>query len=897
MKKSIASIVVIAGLQSLFFGQAFAQESCQNVYRTGLKAADIYQDYRADVVRSNKILKNAEEDLTVRYAFGTNVPIARSFEKEGLFYEEIMQWFPKLRPEGAQKLRERLTDEISGKRDDAALTTILMSLKRLVGLKAPGFQSMDAQARLNLILSQPDPFAVLPMKHKSLLFETSVLKFDYVMENSATPKNITVGDDDGSYEVRSNTGITYQGEFFQQRKLTEDYLEGKVGHQHLFHAWPNDLKKREAMAPQYIELLDSSTWYLFWRQAKRNNEDVDSIVSHPYLGVYTRDSLNRLYNVVVDNNPKAFRDKFRMVGARSFKSRDEIPGQLDHGEYSPDWELRSGNKGAGRDFIEGILISRLQTGDYSGVKDFRSYKFDPSAAIGTLTRDFLKDDEIAILEQFQRQYRMMKWKQHTLATNHVRNKVVSPLLPWAERLPIAHKEELLKRAQNQYAHTLVKIAKEHLRDFAKAKNTTEKGEVNAETLEKLEEAVFIFSDQVRLDRDFERYLNPRPDILPNIYVQPKGAFDVNKMISGLEYSFRFPLELKPESLRSADRQIKNLAEKISTAFGGTDFQLATGDSHGHNIAVKYTFLDAQGQKWRVEWDGIQRSYRNGKAYRAWGGHVEIPTPAMTPTEIAKKMPQLYRIARENGLEPNRRMGGGHFNFDLRELKKMPVEQGTKAITNLITYFESNETMILSLWTHPARFRAAEPVRTSTEFLRKLQSFEGNWQDLGRLLYEGRYFNTFVGRKPKYIPLNLTALMTDVVPQEYLNRTLDIKNKSQKWFPNFGKVEGRGEARFFDAPKDEYMATLQAKYWLALLNHTFNEQGRFAPQRKYSYEDVQKWVEDPVHFFKDAEKHLLELGLNPSEFQPLMWDSYVNLVQGMDRSFGDYENYNNFLPAR
>ena len=483
MKKSVVYVVTAVGLQFLLLGAAHAQYRCQTVFHKGLSAAAVYQAYRSDVVRSSENLKNAEKDITVRYAFGTNVPMTRSFEKEGLFYEEIMRWFPKLRPEGAQKLRERLADEISGKRDDTALTTILMSLKRLVGLKAPGFQSLNAEQRLNLILSQPDPFSVLPMKHKALLFETSVLKFDYVMEGKETPKNITVGDDDGSYEVRSNTGIVAQGEFFAQRKLTEDYLEGKVGHQHLFHAWPKDAQKREEMAPQYIELLDSSTWYLFWRQAKRNNEDVDSIVSHPYLGVYTRDSLNRLYNVVLDNNPKAFRDKFRMVGARSFRSREEIPNQTEHGEFSPDWELRSGNKGAGRDFIEGILISRLETGDYTGMKDYRSYKFDSSADIRTLTNGLLKDNEQKLLERFQNEYRLMKWKKHTLATNHVRNKVISPLLPWAERLPIAHKIELLKSLQAKYAKELVQIAREHFRDFAKAKNTTEKGEVNAETLE------------------------------------------------------------------------------------------------------------------------------------------------------------------------------------------------------------------------------------------------------------------------------------------------------------------------------------------------------------------------------------------------------------------------------
>ena len=81
------------------------------------------------------------------------------------------------------------------------------------------------------------------------------------------------------------------------------------------------------MAPKYIELLDAGTWYLFWRQMKRNPTEVESVLGHPYLGVYTRWWLNRLYTAVVEAKPKDFKNKFRMMGARNFKADPEIPEQ------------------------------------------------------------------------------------------------------------------------------------------------------------------------------------------------------------------------------------------------------------------------------------------------------------------------------------------------------------------------------------------------------------------------------------------------------------------------------------------------------------------------------------------------------------------------------------------
>lgn len=863
--------------------QASAQLLCRqallpSIPGTGSPATahEIYNQYRED------LLTPTSRDR-VRLSNGTEVPIVRSFEKEGLFYEEIASWFPYMRAEAKAKMVAAFEKEQTAARKP--LTDMLKDLPYLRGNSTPGWRSMTPKQRLDAIVALENPFGALPLNFKSLLFEKSIINFDDVAPGANTPRNITVGDDLGSYEVRSRNGITSQRQFFEERQAAEAFLDGKVGHQHLFHAWPRDARLREEMAPYYIELLDSTTWFLYWRQMKRNPEEVSSVLAHPYLGVYTRDSLNRLYSAVIKDQPEKFKDKFRMVGARSFKSSAEIPEQVQHGAHVPDWELRSGNKGAARDFVESILLSRLETGDYTALRQYNSYEFNPSAPARELLTGKLDEAGIRAVETFEATYKPIEYSTHTLAKNHVRNKVMSPLFPWANRIPLGAKTPLIEKLQREYAEGLVQVAKDFAVKWPKAKNTTEKAEINEETMSALESLMFEFSSRARLDHEFERYLTPVPKELPSIVVESKGPVNVNQLKSGLEYSFRFPIELKPQSKESAEKEIGALAERIGRSLGAVSVEKAVAQqAHGHGISVKYTFADAHGRKWRVEWDGIQRTYVRGQVRNAWGGHVEIPTPAMSPAEIQSILPRLYGTARDFGYTPDRKFGGAHYNFDLAPLKALPVAQGTRAVTNLITYFETRSPIMMAIWTHPKRYRAAWPVEPRAEFLRTLEKFSGDWKDLGQMLYNQRYFNTGVGRKPKYVPLNLTALMAEIVPAQFFDRSVDIRNPESSWTPDFANVRDRGEARFFDAPRDEATASLQMKYWLAVLNKGFNHQGVMPVERPFRYEDLQQWIQDPVSFLKASEAHLRELGLDPIEFQSVLWESYTNLLSGERMNF-------------
>ena len=59
--------------------------------------------------------------------------------------------------------------------------------------------------------------------------------------------------------------------------------------------------------------------------------------------------------------------------------------------------------------------------------------------------------------------------------------------------------------------------------------------------------------------------------------------------------------------------------------------------HGHGLDVQYQFLDALGREWRVEWDGIGRSYdpETGSVLQDTirAGHIEIVTPKFQPTQV------------------------------------------------------------------------------------------------------------------------------------------------------------------------------------------------------------------------------------------------------------------------
>jgi len=872
--------------------------SCRIAVSATGSAFEKFEQIRTE--NKNATLLKSDRQLIER-AYGTDVPIVHSFEAEGSGIGNIRRWFDQTRPSFKSNLAKSFEKELSKPEHQRPLIKWLSTVKLRSDRLSDDmidWGAMTLKERLDYIISVENPLDLFTSAQVDALVETRAVTFDDITVNKKAPLGITVGDDLGSWEVRSSMGQINRADFLELRSKVEKFLDQKVGHQHLFHAWPQNAQLRKEMAPLYIEVLDSATWYLFWRQMKRTDTDVGSrtVVDHPYLGVYSTNSLARLQGIVENNQPEKFKDKYRLVGARSFKAAAEIPEQI--GDV-PDWEIRSGNKGVMREFIEAVLEARLVTGDYRGIKSFGSYDFNTNVSMHQLAGKKVGAADLMVLEKFEESFPMLKFAQAANAKNNYRTKILAPLLPWENRFDLNYKLDLFKSAQNRYARSLSNIGRDYLKvvqDPAATQGT--KLEARKKALARIKRALQTFANVTRLDLDGELYLRPRPTTteIPNVRVASTGAVDVNQVDLGIEYSVRLPVNMNFQSKQEAEKGILSFAQKFAQTTNYSKPESLYQDGHGHGIAVKYNVTDPNGDAWRFEWDGIQREYQDGEVVRAYNGHIEIVTPKFSPQAIEGPILDLYQQGRSMGLIPRRNAGGAHMNFDIAPLKALPVAQGTRALLNFVSYFESNQEMVLFMWQHPKRKHAAHPIVRTPEMAERFKSFSGNWKELGQMLYEVRYFNTFVHRKPKYVPLNLTALMTSIVPNEYLDRTLDIKNNKLAWFPNFAKVYSRGEVRLFDAPTDEISAALHIKYFRALMNKTFNSPTPIDLKPVYKENVMEQWKKSPKAWIRAADKHLVELGLDPQEFRSLLWESYLNQVSNTPRAV-DYEIYDQYLPAK
>ena len=826
----------------------------------------------------------------------SEIPIVRAFEKEGLLYEDIEAWFPIPKDTVPDKLRQRLKEE-DAELKPKFLTRWLNNFEKKYlqwNYRPERWKGLSKKQKLEAILKRDPKFFthVTPLEQGSFfeeiniegkndLFYDGILNFNDLPVAKQTPKFLDVTDDIGSYEVKTSQGIVNLRTYLKLRHKTEEFLDGKVGHQHIAHGWPDEDAKRIEIAPYYIELLDSMTWFLFWRQMRRDPDEVSSLLWHPYLGVYTRGSLNRLFNAMVEGSVAGFKDKYRMVGARVLKADPRISGQDSQGENIPDFELRSGNKGADRKIIESIVMSRITSGDYvdqmNGLNQFNSYEFDPSAPLEILLQPLnLPENQIKTLLEFEQKFSYMEYSMDVRAKNHLRNKVIAPLLRWETRLHFSEskKEELLL-AQWRYANELYETAKQYLKARIKATKVNTKSEIKEKAMARIESSVYKFSKKMKLHEDFQNYLIPKPNKVADITIGNKKIDNINL---GIEYSFRFPQTVKSKS--QAESYISEAVEKFSLKMGGGKIEKQDDGGHGHGLSVRYLFTDVEGRVWRFEWDGVSRSYVKGNPVRPRGGHIEVPTPKFAPQDPSTVV-NLFTSMRELGMVPKRTAGGSHFNIDLEPFINLPEEKGAKIIANFIHYFESNRELIAMIWQHPARYRVAIPVEHTPELENDLVRFNGGWNELAEMLYRNQYFNPFIGRKPKYTQLNVTSLLEPVVPNQYLGNSIDIKNPDQKWKPEFPQKTGRIEFRLFDAVEDENKAALQIKYVRALLKYATTKHdptnlawdGGLLSNIDCMREFL-RLIKSPEYFEAAARAHFARLGLDFNEYHSLVAEAWI-----------------------
>jgi hypothetical protein len=427
-------------------------------------------------------------------------------------------------------------------------------------------------------------------------------------------------------------------------------------------------------------------------------------------------------------------------------------------------------------------------------------------------------------------------------------------------------------------------------------------ELENPTKETISQAMKSWVKVSRISADVENYLKPKPKISDNAHVLPlkeNARVDVNKIDMGIEYTARFPtgtdadyvavpgqegkmewrktyFDYTPEDRK---RVIRNFAKQLASDLNEgnpVELNFKSANGHGHNLDIAYEFLDKQGRKWRIEWDGVGRSYNAAGEMipdSVRGGHIEIVTPKSNPSK--EDMDKVFGAMKKESLIPSIRNGGGHINVDLK-----PFDNNPKALARFLGVYYDNRNMMSLLFQHPGRAVGAEPNRASPRLIEKLKTFDGSEEDLKKLLYNEKFFNTRVGRKTKNNQLNMIAYFQDVIPEEYIHEDFDMKNSMwRKTFDVDPKIR-KFEFRLFNAPRNVEESALQIKFVKAMLNKALNESD---PVFKGNYDiNYKKFADDPKAAMVEFEKTMTGLGLDPKEYRAF-------LIEGLELSKSHFAN--------
>jgi hypothetical protein len=540
--------------------------------------------------------------------------------------------------------------------------------------------------------------------------------------------------------------------------------------------------------------------------------------------------------------------------------RLDMPNRFKQGHYG--LELRAGTKDVEvRQFVEQIFSARVATLDFSGVKQANSWDLIPSH----------NHTYKSLMERFGVSKTVAKKFLEKINNYGVKLSYQIALWQWENAPYLKNKKTLLKQATRNYIEQIVAMRKSEVATEGK---TALKRWIK---IVKLESAVHEYMRPERIVRKAESL---------QIYQRENSRIDVNKIDLGIEYSGRFQgnylvgqsenvtsdgtkawvetrWDMTPYERRKA---IHDMASQLSRSLNNghrvTITDVSTPGAHGHGLSIAYSFRDRNGGKWRVEWDGVGRTYReNGTIVpeSLRGGHIEIVTPKYVPN--GKDIKLLYQALAKQNIIPSHKAGGGHINIDLA-----PFEGNPKALARFLTIFHEHRGIMSYMFTNIARTMVAEPIAISSNLAEKLRTFNGSELELKRLLYNERYFNQRVGRKTRNVQADLSAYFQDVIPAEHIHSDFDIKNPTEPWRPQF-RVEPhirKMEFRMFDAPLDVFESSMQIKLIRAMLHQALNE--TTSVEGRVQEVNHEKYAENYDVAERDLKRMCEALGLNAHEYK-------------------------------
>jgi hypothetical protein len=560
------------------------------------------------------------------------------------------------------------------------------------------------------------------------------------------------------------------------------------------------------------------------------------------------------------------------------------------GENTLGVEFRAGTKDlATSRFVHTALAARVATNDFSGIVDSSRY-----VLVSEDLEDLMPED---LVRRFGVTSEVARTALEKLEASSLEYQYWVPLWGWDHpRNPIVGgpKRNLLKKMTADFLLEVSKLDSSSS-NLQHQVSDLMRGWVRSSNL----------ADELR------RYIAPKPVLdfsmeLHKFIPPGRSMFrrfvDINEIDLGIEYSGRLPLRLDADltseelmdgkrawirtrvDLTSEERKklLKKVANDLARALGARPNATRVNelDQHGHHLDMAYEIVDKKNRKWRIEWDGIGRSYNeSGEVirYSPRAGSVELVTPKFQPN--LEEMNAVFETFYKNNILPWRKTGGGHINIDLA-----PFEGKPKQLARFMSIFHEHRGIISLMFQSHNRLKAAEPIDISDTLANALKNFNGGEEDLKKLLYNERYFNTRLARKTRYNQLDMSAYFQDVIPKQYITQDFDIANPNVLWRkqfrvnPNIRKME----FRLFDAPRDAVESALQMKLVRAMLHKALNS--RTSLSGTVAQVDHEKYVRNPKKAFEDLLKLCDDLKLDVNQYRVFVGEGLSEMQMAMDSSF-------------
>jgi hypothetical protein len=876
------AIFVLLGTIFLFCNQAFAdsnsealQTTAHQTYMDLLESGATFSAAEARPVGGNSsITFGAEKEGSSFLITRVMTPTGRAFKSYVLnsTNEQFLRNF--LKDFSSGRARERTVVNAEGV--DMALSQSELSEFRNVDYDSMDYDQLKQKFERFLEVTKDKPFSYLTKTYRRKVFNGQIsgqsrkMYIDYDSGNWTT----NFGQAEKYIESAHSTSKGWELNFRPQATYGE--------FERMISWFKHELKNAGKLfhSPGHQRIVFPAPDHLSGEARTQWNQGVNEVLRNVQAYIVARGILGQT-GIETANNKFPLQDGSFDITDSTTRGilRIDQPGRF--GEGTLGVELRAGTKDAYvQQFMEQVITSRIANADFNGLAPRESWALIPDHSY----------EADQLVERFGVSHSTAE-KFLDIVQNNGKISYQIALWQWENAPYMKAKRGVLRWATRQYINYVARL-----------QNPTRKS---------INYGLRRWLKTCQVDSAIREYLRPKRLVqeAEGLHLfRSTGRVNVNNIDLGIEYSSRFQTKLTAEfsTERLADgsrawlhtvsdmtpyerkRALRKIAETLGRELNRgrrvRPVDVSQTGAHGHGLSVAYEIRDSRGRKWRVEWDGVGRTYtENGQIVpeSLRGGHIEIVTPKFTPKY--SEMQALFRTLDKNNIIPSHLSGGGHINVDLA-----PFEGNPKALARFLSLFHEHRGIISFMFTNANRMAVAEPAEVSAELARKLRNFTGSETELKQLLYNEGYFNQRLGRKTRNMQVDMSAYFQDVIPAEHIHTDFDIKNPNEPWRPQFRvnpKIR-KMEFRMFDAPIDAFESSMQIKLVRALLNQALNESNALTG----SVQEVnhEKYANDYDSAKRDLRRLCEAVGLSYEEYKSFVTRATVQGKRNMSST--GYKTY-------